>query len=67
MAQWIIKANERVIPRRTSRPLKVDEIHSETDLKKCDIFDGLIDRIWGTSTNPPTSYMESDKEYKDYS
>ena len=28
MAQWILKANGRVVPRRSLRPLKVDEIHS---------------------------------------
>ena len=27
MTQWILKANGRVVPRRSLRPLKVDEIH----------------------------------------
>ena len=26
MAQWILKVNGRVVPRRSLRPLKVDEI-----------------------------------------
>jgi hypothetical protein len=52
MAQWILKANGRVIPRRSSRPLKVDEIHSTTEIKKRAVFDGLIERRWGTSINP---------------
>jgi hypothetical protein len=27
MAQWILKANGNVVPRRYHRPLKIDEIH----------------------------------------
>jgi hypothetical protein len=53
MAQWILKANGNVVPRRSSRPLKVDELHSLTEIKKREIFDGLIERKWGTSINPP--------------
>jgi hypothetical protein len=34
MAQWILKANGNVVPRRSSRPLKVDEIHSAQELQK---------------------------------
>ena len=34
MAQWILKANGRVVPRRSLRPLKVDEIHSPVELRK---------------------------------
>jgi hypothetical protein len=61
MAQWILKANGNVVPSRLSRPLKVDEIHSATELKKRVIFDGLIERRWGTSINPPKS-NEDDSE-----
>ena len=52
-----------------SRPLKVDEIHSATDLKKHEILNDLIERRWVTFINPPTSSKDSDKEceyYKDY-
>ena len=34
MAQWILKANGRVVPRRSLRPLKVDEIHSPVEINK---------------------------------
>ena len=34
MAQWILKANGRVIPRRSLRPLKVDELHSPVEIKR---------------------------------
>jgi hypothetical protein len=65
MAQWILKANGRVIPRRSSRPLKVDEIHSVTEIKMRAIFDGLIERRWGTSINPPTQTDAEDAENLD--
>ena len=53
MAQWILKANGKVVPRRSSQPLKVDEIHSTIGIKKRAVFDGLIERRWGTSINRP--------------
>ena len=69
MAQWVLKANGNVVPRRSSRPLKVDEIHSAMELKKRAIFDGLIERRWGTSINPPTivgTEDSDDKEFEEY-
>jgi hypothetical protein len=54
MAHWILKANGNVVPRRSQRPLKVDELHSPTEMKKREIFDGLIERRWGTSIKPLT-------------
>ena len=53
MAQWILKANGNVVPRRTLRPLKTEELHSKTEAKKRKTFDALIERRWGTSINPP--------------
>ena len=52
MAQWVLKANGNVVPRRTLRPLKVDEVHSPTEAKKRETFTALIERRWGTSTKP---------------
>ena len=48
MAQWILKTNGRVVPRRSLRPLKVDEIHSPVEIKEREVFDDLIKRRWGT-------------------
>ena len=36
------------------------------ELKKRKIFDGPIERGWDTSINPPTSSVDSDKEYEEY-
>ena len=55
MALWIIKANGNVVPCRSSRPLKVEEVHSGEELNKSNIFDALIVRTWGTSITPPTA------------
>ena len=44
MSQWILKVNGRVVPRRSLRPLKVDEIHSPVEIKKREVFDELIKR-----------------------
>jgi hypothetical protein len=69
MAQWILKANGKVVPRRSSRPLKVDEIHSTTEIKKRAVFDGLIERRWGTSINLPKQTDAEDldnNEFEEY-
>ena len=44
MAQWILKANGRVVPKRSLRPLIVDEIHSPVEIKEGEVFDELIKR-----------------------
>jgi hypothetical protein len=59
MAQWILKANGNIVPRRSSRPLTVGEIHSAENISKPKTFDGLIERRHGTSINPP---IESDED-----
>ena len=69
MAQWILKANDKVVPRRSSRPLKVDEIHSPIEIKKRAVFNGLIERRWGTSINPPKQTDTEDlddNEFEEY-
>ena len=71
MAQWVLKANGNVVPRRTVRPLHVDELHSPQEVKKRDTFDDLIARRWVTSAFPPPPNMlklddeESWDEYHD--
>ena len=58
MAQWILKANGRVVPRRSLRPFKVDEIHSPVEIKKREVFDELIKRRWGTPMTQPNTEVE---------
>jgi hypothetical protein len=40
----------------------VDEFNSATDIKRRAKFDGLIERRWGTSINPPTHKDAEDAE-----
>jgi hypothetical protein len=64
MAQWCLKANDNVMPRRTVRPLTHDELASKTEKRKRETFTKLIKSRWGTSVSPPTD--ESNKEDYDY-
>jgi hypothetical protein len=66
MAQWVLKANGKVVPRRTCRPLTVAETHSDQEKKKRTIFDGLIERRWGTSINPPKPHVDDENEHDEY-
>ena len=52
MTQWVLKANGRVIPRRSCRPLSTAELHSEIEKRKRSCFDKLIERKWGNTLNP---------------
>lgn len=66
MAQWILKANGNVVPRRSHRPLQVAEIHSPSEAKKRKIFDELIKRRWGTSITPPKPGSKDRPEFEMY-
>ena len=67
MAQWILNANGRVVPSRSFRPLKVDEIHSPVGIKKREVFDELIKRRWGTPMTPPnTKQPKAFEKYEDH-
>ena len=68
MAQWILKANGRVIPRRTAVPLNIAQLNSETENKKQTIFDQLISKRWGISISSPviSDHAEHDKIHDPY-
>ena len=69
MAQWILKANGNVVPRRSLRPLHPAEVHSSSELNKRKAFDALNERRHGTAISPPKPVEESDNKtfdpYKD--
>ena len=52
MAQWIIKANGRVVPHLTAVPLTTAQHNSETEKKKRALFEKIITKRWGTSIYP---------------
>jgi hypothetical protein len=57
-----LKAYGNIVPRRSSRPLKVDEIHSAQEQQKRKIFDGLIERRHGTSISPPIIISDDEND-----
>ena len=61
MCQWILKANGRVVPRRTCRPLTTSELHSEVEKKKRQVFDDLIEGRLGSPINPPRQNVKAVK------
>lgn len=69
MSQWVLNSNGNFVPRRTLRPLKPEEVCSETETKKRQLFENLIARRWGTSVNPPRESDDKDdmtwEEYED--
>ena len=67
MAQWILKANGRVAPRTSLRPLKVDELHSPAEIKKREVFNELIKRRRGSPMTPSnTQQQKVFEKYKDH-
>ena len=67
MAQWILKTNGRVVPRRSLRPLKVDELHSPVEIRKREVFDELIKRRWGSPMTPSnTQQQKVFEKYEDH-
>ena len=67
MPQWILKANGRVVPKRSLSPLTVDELHSPVELKKREVFDELIKRRWGSPMTPSnTQQQKVVKKYEDH-
>ena len=44
-----LKANGEVVPRRTHRALRPDEIHNPVEEKKRETFTALIEKQWGKS------------------
>ena len=59
MAQWILKANGRVVPRRSLRPLKVDQLHSPVEIEKREVLDELIKRRWVSPMTPSNTQQQN--------
>jgi hypothetical protein len=61
MAQWILKSNGNVVPRRTLRPLREEEKRNSTVMKHQAAFDELIQRRWNPSGAGMTSSSAIDE------
>ena len=55
LSQWVLKSNGNVVPCRTILALQLAEIHSDTEKRKRDIFDDLIERRWGSPMSTPNT------------
>ncbi len=67
MAQNVLTSTGKVIPRRTLRKLKPDELHSESEKRKRRWFDEIIQQKLGDSINFPPSRDTVKKEFEPYS
>jgi hypothetical protein len=65
MAQWVLKPNGNVVPRRTLRPLTVAEVNSTTEKAKREAFDRIIERRHGTAMSPPKPSEEPSDDADD--
>lgn len=55
MAQWVLKANGNVVPRWLVHPLSQSKLASETEIKKGQLFDELIQHRWGSPITSPVN------------
>ena len=62
MAQWVLKANGRIVPRRSVRALHPAEETSSSEQSKRQAFDALIKRRYGNSINPPPHPISENSE-----
>eukprot|EP00957_Ditylum_brightwellii_P093901 7150663-Ditylum_brightwellii.AAC.1 len=62
MAQWVMKSNGNVVPPRTLRLLKVEELNSKTEIRSRNLFSSLIERRWSTSMNPLPETAPNDQD-----
>jgi len=53
MAQWVLKPNGEVVPRRTHRPLHDDEVRNPMIQKQQGFFDEAIERGYGKAISSP--------------
>jgi hypothetical protein len=64
MSQFVLKSNGQVVPRRTLRPLKPEEVWS---VKKQKLSDQFVAKRWDTSINPPANPHEfNDTMWEEY-
>ena len=65
MAQYILQANGRVVPRRTTIPIPEEELRTSSMKQRIETFNKCIEQTLGTSMNMPT-LKSSDDEWIPY-
>ena len=66
MAQWILKSNGKVIPCRTCRPLKEDEVNNPVEIRKRQVFDESVRAKLGDSFTPIPKDNHEDNIFEPY-
>ena len=61
MTQWVLTSNGTIVPRRTLRRLKEEELHNPTELQKRDVFTSVIQSKLGDSMTPPPQDTEDSR------
>ena len=60
MAQWVLKSNGQIVPRRTLRKLKPEELYNNpTEAQKRAVFNTSIRSKYGDSVNPPPKPLDA--------
>jgi len=60
MSQYVLTSKGTVVPRCTLRPLLPAELNSETEKRKCAIFDDIVMKTLGNALSSPTKPPASD-------
>ena len=61
MAQWCLKANGKIVPRRSVFPLTTAQLNSEVEIRKRQEFDQKIRARYGDSLKlPPVPLTDTD-------
>ena len=61
----VLKTNGNVVLRCSLQPLQLSEIHSPSEVRKCETFDHLIKRRWGTLINPLEEPIKTNNDEND--
>jgi hypothetical protein len=63
MCQWILRTNGKVVPCCPDRPLREDEKRDAGVQQQQKLFDGMIERRWGTFINSPKLESTIDDDF----
>ena len=63
MAQWCLKANVKIVPRRSIVPLATDQLNNNKEILKRNVFNKCIRKRYGDSINFPPSPIKMEDLY----
>ena len=67
MAQWCLKANGKIVPRRSAVPLNTSQLNNNEEILKRNVFTNFIRKRYGDSINfPPLPIKTEDLDFFPY-